>query len=348
VYIPSLTLPCFEVFLRKEELMEKRRLGTEGLEVSELGLGCMGMSEFYGTGEEAESIATIHRAIELGITFLDTADMYGPFTNEKLVGRAVAGRRDEVVLATKFGNERAEDGTRLGINGRPEYVREACDASLQRLGVDHVDLYYQHRVDPDTPVEETWGAMKELVEAGKVRYLGISEAAPETIRQANAVHPISALQTEYSLWSRDVEDEILPTVRELGIGFVAYSPLGRGFLTGQIKNPEDLAEDDFRRSSPRFQGENFRRNLELVERVREIASEKGVTPGQLALAWLLYQGDDIVPIPGTKRRKYLEENADAAGITLAEEDLRRIEAAAPLGAALGERYNEAGMSTVNR
>jgi len=328
--------------------MEKRRLGTEGLEVSELGLGCMGMSEFYGTGEEAESIATIRCAIELGITFLDTADMYGPFTNEKLVGSAVAGRRDEVVLATKFGNERAEDGTRLGINGRPEYVRKACDASLQRLGVDHVDLYYQHRVDPDTPVEETWGAMKELVEAGKVRYLGISEAAPETIRQANAVHPISALQTEYSLWSRDVEDEILPTVRELGIGFVAYSPLGRGFLTGQIMNPEDLAEDDFRRSSPRFQGENFRRNLELVERVREIASEKGVTPGQLALAWLLHQGDDIVPIPGTKRREYLEENADAAGITLTEEDLRRIEAAAPVGAAVGERYNEAGMSTVNR
>jgi aryl-alcohol dehydrogenase-like predicted oxidoreductase len=308
----------------------------------------MGMSEFYGTGEEEESITTIHRALELGITFLDTADMYGPFTNEKLVGKAIDGRRDEVVLATKFGNERAEDGTRLGINGRPEYVHKACDASLQRLGVDYIDLYYQHRVDPETPIEETWGAMKELVEAGKVRYLGISEAAPETIRQANAVHPISALQTEYSLWSRDVEDEILPTVRELGIGFVAYSPLGRGFLTGQIKSPEDLAEDDFRRNSPRFQGENFQRNLELVERVKEIASEKGVTPGQLALAWLLHQGDDIVPIPGTKRRKYLEENAAAANITLTDEDLRRIEEAAPVGAAAGERYDEAGMSTVNR
>jgi aryl-alcohol dehydrogenase-like predicted oxidoreductase len=308
----------------------------------------MGMSEFYGTGEEEESITTIHRALELGITFLDTADMYGPFTNEKLVGKAIDGRRDEVVLATKFGNERAEDGTRLGINGRPEYVHKACDASLQRLGVDYIDLYYQHRVDPETPIEETWGAMKELVEAGKVRYLGISEAAPETIRQANAVHPISALQTEYSLWSRDVEDEILPTVRELGIGFVTYSPLGRGFLTGQIKSPEDLAEDDFRRNSPRFQGENFQRNLELVERVKEIASEKGVTPGQLALAWLLHQGDDIVPIPGTKRRKYLEENAAAANITLTDEDLRRIEEAAPVGAAAGERYDEAGMSTVNR
>src|ERR671933_375740 len=328
--------------------MNYRTLGNEGLMVSELGLGCMGMSEFYGTPDEDESIATIHRAIELGITFLDTADMYGPFTNEKLVGKAIADRRDQVTLATKFGNERREDGTRLGINGRPEYVRRACDASLSRLGVDHVDLYYQHRVDPDTPVEETWGAMKELVEAGKVRFLGISEAAPETIRRAHAMHPISALQTEYSLWSRDVEDEILPTVRELGIGFVAYSPLGRGFLTGRIKSPEDLEEDDFRRSSPRFQGENFQRNLELVERVREIASEKGVTPGQLALAWLLAQGSDIVPIPGTKRRKYLEENAAAADITLTEEDLRRIDETAPVGVAAGERYNEAGMSTVNR
>jgi aryl-alcohol dehydrogenase-like predicted oxidoreductase len=328
--------------------MEKRRLGTQGLEVSELGLGCMGMSEFYGTAEEDESIATIHRAIELGITFLDTADAYGPFTNEKLVGKTIADRREQVTLATKFGNERAEDGTRLGVNGRPEYVRKACDASLQRLGVDHIDLYYQHRVDPDTPIEETWGAMKKLVEAGKVRYLGISEAAPETIRRANTVHPISALQTEYSLWSRDVEDEILPTVRELGIGFVAYSPLGRGFLTGQIMSPEDLEEDDFRRSSPRFQGENFQRNLELVDRVREIAAEKGVTPGQLALAWLLAQDSDIVPIPGTKRRKYLEENAAAADITLTEKDLRRIEEAAPVGVAVGERYNEAGMHTVNR
>ncbi len=328
--------------------MDKRNLGNQGLVVSELGLGCMGMSEFYGTGDEDESIATIHRAIELGITFLDTADMYGPFTNEELVGRAIAGRRDEVVIATKFGNERAEDGTRLGINGRPEYVHRACDASLSRLGVDYIDLYYQHRVDPEVPVEETWGAMKELVEAGKVRYLGISEAAPETIRRAHGVHPISALQTEYSLWSRDVEDEILPTVRELGIGFVAYSPLGRGFLTGQIRRFEDLPEDDFRRTSPRFQGENFEKNLELVDRVKEIASEKGVTSGQLALAWLLYQGEDIVPIPGTKRREYLEENARAVDVELTDEDLGRIEEVAPVGAAAGERYNEAGMQTVNR
>ncbi len=328
--------------------MDKRNLGNQGLVVSELGLGCMGMSEFYGTGDEDESIATIHRAIELGITFLDTADMYGPFTNEELVGKAIAGRRDEVVIATKFGNERAEDGTRLGINGRPEYVHRACDASLSRLGVDHIDLYYQHRVDPEVPVEETWGAMKELVEAGKVRYLGISEAAPETIRRAHGVHPISALQTEYSLWSRDVEDEILPTVRELGIGFVAYSPLGRGFLTGQIRRFEDLPEDDFRRTSPRFQGENFEKNLELVDRVKEIASEKGVTAGQLALAWLLYQGEDIVPIPGTKRREYLEENASAVDVELTDEDLGRIQEMAPVGAAAGERYNEAGMQTVNR
>jgi aryl-alcohol dehydrogenase-like predicted oxidoreductase len=328
--------------------MDKRNLGNQGLTVSELGLGCMGMSEFYGTGDEDESIATIHRAIELGITFLDTADMYGPFTNEELVGKAIAGRRDEVVIATKFGNERAEDGTRLGINGRPEYVHRACDASLSRLRVDHIDLYYQHRVDPEVPVEETWGAMKELVEVGKVRYLGISEAAPETIRRAHGVHLVSALQTEYSLWSRDVEDEILPTVRELGIGFVAYSPLGRGFLTGQIRRFEDLPEDDFRRTSPRFQGENFEKNLELVDRVKEIASEKGVTPGQLALAWLLYQGEDIVPIPGTKRREYLEENARAVDVELTDEDLGRIQEVAPVGAAAGERYNEAGMQTVNR
>jgi aryl-alcohol dehydrogenase-like predicted oxidoreductase len=326
--------------------MQKRSLGSQGLVVSELGLGCMGMSEFYGTADEDESIASIHRAIELGVTFLDTADMYGPFTNERLVGRAITGRRDQVTLATKFGNERAEDGTRLGVNGKPEYVHKACDASLERLGVDHIDLYYQHRVDPDTPVEETWGAMRELVEAGKVRYLGISEAAPETIRRAHEVHPISALQTEYSLWSRDVEDEILPTVRELGIGFVAYSPLGRGFLTGQIQRFEDLPEGDFRRSSPRFQGENFHKNLELVDRVKEIANEKGVAASQLALAWLLHQGEDIVPIPGTKRRKYLEENVAAVGITLTDEELRRIDEAAPKGAASGERYPD--MSTVNR
>ena len=326
--------------------MEKRSLGSQGLVVSELGLGCMGMSEFYGTPDEDESIATIRRAIELDVTFLDTADMYGPFTNERLVGKAITGMRDQVTLATKFGNERAEDGTRLGVNGRPEYVRKACDASLERLGVEHIDLYYQHRVDPDTPVEETWGAMKELVEAGKVRCLGISEAAPETIRRAHEVHPVTALQTEYSLWSRDVEDEVLPTVRELGIGFAAYSPLGRGFLTGQIQRFEDLPEGDFRRSSPRFQGENFQKNLELVDRVNEIANEKGVAASQLALAWLLHQGEDIVPIPGTKRRKYLEENVAASEIKLTDEDLRRIEEAAPKGAASGERY--ADMSTVNR
>ena len=329
--------------------MNRRNLGSEGLVVSALGLGCMGMSEFYGTGDEDESIATIHRAIELGIDFLDTADMYGPFTNEKLVGKAIQGRRDEVVLATKFGNERREDGSRVGINGKPEYVRRACDASLQRLGVDTIDLYYQHRVDPEVPIEDTVGAMKELVEAGKVRYLGLSEAAPETIRRAHAVHPISALQTEYSLFTRDPEDEVLPTLRELGIGFVAYSPLGRGFLTGAWKSMDDLPEDDTRAGRfPRFSEENFRQNLELAERVREIAGEKGATPGQLALAWLMAQGDDIVPIPGTKRRKYLEENAGAVDVTLTGEDLRRIEEAIPRGSAAGERYSEQMMRTVNR
>lgn len=328
--------------------MDSRALGNEGLVVSELGLGCMGMSEFYGTGDEDESIATIHRAIELGITFLDTADMYGPFTNEKLVGKAIADRRDRVTLATKFGNERREDGSWVGVNGKPEYVRRACDASLSRLGVNHIDLYYQHRVDPEVPIEETVGAMKELVEAGKVRFLGLSEAAPQTIRRAHAVHPISALQTEYSLFSRDVEDEILPTLRELGIGFVAYSPLGRGFLTGAFKSAEDLPEGDVRRARfPRFEEENFKKNLELVERVREIADEKGATPGQLALAWLLRQGKDVVPIPGTKRRKYLEENAAAVDIELTDEDLARIEEAMPKGSVAGERYAERQMRAVN-
>jgi aryl-alcohol dehydrogenase-like predicted oxidoreductase len=325
--------------------MERRMLGSQGLEVSAQGLGCMGMSEFYGRADEHEAIDTIHRALELGVDFLDTADMYGPFTNERLVGRAIAGRREQVVVATKFGNVRGEDGAYLGIRGDPEYVRQACDASLERLGVDHIDLYYQHRVDPQTPIEETVGAMAELVAAGKVRYLGLSEAAPRTIRRAHAVHPISALQTEYSLWTRDPEDEVLPTVRELGIGFVAYSPLGRGFLSGRIRSPEDLPPDDFRRRNPRFQGDNFRRNLELVERAREIAEEKGVTPAQLALAWVLHQGRDIVPIPGTKRRSYLEENVAASEIQLSEEELARIDEAAPPGITAGDRYPD--MSRVN-
>ncbi|MDQ3864003.1 MAG: aldo/keto reductase [Actinomycetota bacterium] len=329
--------------------MDQRHLGSEGLIVSELGLGCMGMSEFYGTADEEESIATIHRAIEQGITFLDTADMYGPFTNEKLVGKAISGRRDEVVLATKFGNVRGEDGSFLGVNGKPDYVRKACDASLSRLGVDHIDLYYQHRVDPETPIEETVGAMKELVEAGKVRYLGLSEARPGTIRKAHAVHPISALQSEYSLFSRDVEDEVLPTVRELGIGFVPYSPLGRGFLTGRWRSIEDMPEDDTRSARfPRFAEENFKKNVELADRVREVAEGKGITPGQLALAWLRAKGEDIVPIPGTKRRKYLEDNAGAAGVTLTEDDLARIEEAMPRGSAAGERYAEEQMRAVGR
>jgi len=306
----------------------------------------MGMSEFYGTADEGEAIATIHRAIELGVTFLDTADMYGPFTIERLVGRAIADRRDQVVLATKFGNERNEDGSWVGINGRPEYVHKACDASLERLGVDYIDLYYQHRVDNNTPIEETVGAMKELVEAGKVRHLGLSEAAPETIRRAHTVHPITALQTEYSLWERSPEDKILPTTRELGIGFVPYSPLGRGFLSGQITSIDDLAADDFRRRGPRFQGENFQKNLDLVEQVKEIANEKGITASQLALVWVLSRGEDVVPIPGTKRVKYLEENIGAVDVELTDEDRRRLDEAFPQGVAAGDRYPD--MSTVNR
>ena len=325
--------------------MQTRTLGSEGLEVSAEGLGCMGMSEFYGSADEGEAIATIHRALELGVTLLDTADMYGPFTNEQLVGRAIADRRDGVVLATKFGNQREQDGSWVGINGRPEYVHSACDASLRRLAVDHIDLYYQHRVDKSTPIEETVGAMGELVAAGKVRHLGLSEASPETIRRAHAVHPITALQSEYSLWTRDPEEQILPTVRELSIGFVPYSPLGRGFLSGRFRSPEDIPEDDFRRHNPRFQGKNFQRNLELVQRVEEIAREKDVTAGQLALAWVLHQGADIVPIPGTKRRSYLEENVAAAEIELTDEDLERIAEAAPAGAAAGDRYPN--MSTID-
>ena len=330
--------------------MKGRKLGNWGLVVSELGLGCMGMSEFYGTTDEDESIATIHRAIELGVTFLDTADMYGPFTNERLVGKAMAGRRrDKVVLATKFGNERREDGSWIEVNGKPEYVRSACDASLQRLGVDHIDLYYQHRVDPEVPIEETVGAMKELVEAGKVRYLGLSQAEAQTIRRANEVHQISALQSEYSLFTREVEDEMLPTLHELKIGFVAYSPLGRGFLTGRWRSVEDMPEGDTRAGRfPRFEEENFRKNLELADKVRQIADEKGAMPGQLALAWLLHQGEDIVPIPGTKRRERLEENAAAANVTLTNEDLRRIEEAIPRGSVAGDRYYEEQMRAVNR
>jgi aryl-alcohol dehydrogenase-like predicted oxidoreductase len=327
--------------------MKKRTLGGK-LEVSALGLGCMGMSEFYGKADERESIAVIHRALELGVDFLDTADMYGPFTNEVLVGRAIRDRRDEVVLATKFGNQRRPDGSWVGINGRPEYVRSCCDASLQRLGVDHVDLYYQHRVDPHVPIEDTVGAMSELVEAGKVLHLGMSEAAPETIRRAHAVHPITALQTEYSLWTRDVESGILATVRELGIGFVAYSPLGRGFLTGALRTTDDLAADDFRRMSPRFQGDNLEANLAIVDRVNEIARERGATPAQLALAWVMAQGEDVVPIPGTKRLTYLEQNIAAADLELTPEDLARLDEAAPPGVAAGSRYPEWAMQALNR
>ena len=323
--------------------MKTRKLGQ--LEVSAIGLGCMGMSEFYGNQDEKEAIATLHRAIELGVTFIDTADMYGPFTNEELVGQAIQDRRDQVVLATKFGNVRTADGGWGGVNGKPEYVKQCCDASLQRLGVEVIDLYYQHRVDPSVPIEETIGAMAELVQAGKVRYLGMSEAAPDTIRRAQAVHPITALQTEYSLWSREPENELLPIVRELGIGFVPYSPLGRGFLTGAFQSPDDFAADDYRSHSPRFQGENFAKNLDVVNSVKAIAQEKGVTPAQLALAWLLAQGDDIVPIPGTKRRSYMEENAAAVEIVLSQAELDRINDVAPQGIAAGDRY--ANMSTVN-
>lgn len=328
--------------------MKKRKLGTMGLVVSEQGLGCMGMSEFYGATDEAESIATLNRALELGIDFFDTSDAYGPYKNEELVGKAFRTRRDSVIIATKFAIRRdPSNPTVRTIDGRPEYVREACDGSLKRLGIECIDLYYQHRVDSNVPIEDTVGAMAELVHAGKVRYLGLSEAAPRTIRRAHAVHPISALQTEYSLWSRDPEDEILATVRELGIGFVAYSPLGRGFLTGQIKSIDDLAADDYRRYSPRFQGENFSKNLDLVTRVTEIARAKGVTPGQLALAWVLAQGEDIVPIPGTKRRSYLEENAAASEVEVTAEDLARLNELAPKGAAAGMRYPEAMMRYVD-
>jgi len=328
--------------------MSMRQLGFAGPIVSALGLGCMGMSEFCGERDDAELVATIDRALELGINFLDTADIYGPFTNERLVGRAIRGRRDEVMLATKFGNVRGEDGAFLGINGSPDYVRRACDASLQRLGVDTIDLYYQHRVDATVPIEETVGAMAELKQAGKIRYLGLSEASIATVRRAHAVHPITALQTEYSLWTRDPEEGLLAACRELGIGFVAYSPLGRGFLTGRYTSPDDFAPDDWRRNNPRFQGDNFRQNLAIVERVARVAARKGCTPAQLALAWVLAQGDDIVPIPGSKRRERLEENAAAVSIHLAADDLREIDSLLPAGMAAGTRYPEMGMRMVNR
>ncbi|HEX8578120.1 MAG TPA: aldo/keto reductase [Allosphingosinicella sp.] len=327
--------------------MERRRLGASGAEVSAIGLGCMGMSEFYGDGDEAESIATIHHAIERGVDFLDTADMYGVGRNEQLIGRAIADRRGKVFLATKFGNVRGADGSFGGVCGTPDYVRSACEASLKRLGVETIDLYYQHRVDADVPIEETVGAMARLVEEGKVRFLGLSEARPETVRRAHAVHPIAALQTEYSLWSRDAEAELLPTVRELGIAYVAYSPLGRGFLTGQFKTPDDFPEDDTRRRHPRFQGENFDKNIALVREIEGMAAEKGCSAAQLALAWVLAQGEDIVPIPGTKRRRWLDENIGALDVTLSRADIERIDAILPPGAAAGDRYHAAGMQTIN-
>ncbi|UOQ71208.1 aldo/keto reductase [Hymenobacter cellulosilyticus] len=328
--------------------METRNLGQQGLRVSDLGLGCMGMSDFYGQRDDAESTRTLHRAQELGVTFFDTADMYGPYLNEELVGRAFQGRRQQIVLATKFGIQRdPNDPAKRGVNGRPEYVRQACEGSLKRLGTDYIDLYYQHRVDPNTPIEETVGAMSRLVEEGKVRFLGLSEAAADTVRRANAVHPISALQTEYSLWSRDPEDEILPTVKELGIGFVPYSPLGRGFLTGQIQKFEDLDQDDYRRHTPRFQGENFQKNLDLVARIKDLAGQKGCSASQLALAWVLAQGQDVVPIPGTKRISYLEENLGALQVQLSSEELRQLDEIAPKGVAAGQRYPEQMMRSVN-